>query len=150
MTDNLEQDARIALLEHYTSQLQGYKVNILTIVIAFFTGVESLKIIVSSASYFSLFICLFSGVCAGLIFWCFARVVLFGHHAKAIISMGSSPCQRSMGQLDNMIRNGYCDWKGKRVERSCWSKFWGCWWQVVLVSILLGGGVFFGVFMLTR
>jgi hypothetical protein len=143
-----EQKARIALLEHYTSQLQGYKVNLLTIIIAFFAGVESFRIILPS----TLFLSVLSGVCAALIFYCAAKIFLFGHHVVAIIRMESCYWQTTLGQplgqLDEMIQKNYYDLKGRFVERCCWIEFCGCDQQILVACVLLGmfvGGVVFGL-----
>lgn len=119
----LEQDARVALLEHYISQLQGYKVSLLTIVIGFFAVVEPLRRLVSSALF-----SVFAGICVALIVYCVGKVFLYGQHVKAIIRNEPDCKQTMLKQLDEMVRND--------PARGRMSKLCGCDRQLLLVCVL--------------
>ena len=80
-----EQEARIALLEHFTSQLQSYKTNILTLVVGFFAGVEALRIIEPPYWLLIVGICLGTGCLSGGLFYFIARAALFGRAASCCL-----------------------------------------------------------------
>jgi putative effector of murein hydrolase LrgA (UPF0299 family) len=113
MSVDSEQDARIALLEHYTSQMQGYKVSLLTIVIGFLAYVE---LITRIPRFYFGFLSLFLlpigvGVLAGLGFWCVARIFWFGKHVRDIIRkpLGFSPSNSWLDKLDLEIHKGWSE-----------------------------------------
>lgn len=102
MTDDLEQDARVALLSHYTSQMQGYKVQLLTIVVGFFAYVELIGRL--RPFYFGLLLPLGVGVLAALVFWSVARFLWFGKHVRDIIR---EPEQNRLNRLDEKIHKNW-------------------------------------------
>lgn len=105
MTDDSEQDARVALLSHYTSQMQGYKVQLLTIVVGFFAYIELIGRL--GPFYFGLLLPLGVGVLAALVFWSVARFLWFGKHVRDIIR---KPEQNMLNRLDEQLHIGW----GKR------------------------------------
>jgi hypothetical protein len=104
VTNGEEQDARIALLKHYTSQMQGYKVNLLTIVIGFLAYVELIRRLPRFYfGFLSLFLLpLGVGVLAGLGFWSVARMLWFGKHVRDIIR---EPKENLLNKLDKQIHD---------------------------------------------
>jgi hypothetical protein len=74
-----EQKARIALLEHYTSQMQAYKVYVLTILVAFFAGVESLRVLGFVGTFWlKAFVSFGAGFLAAGFFFCLVRFMWYG------------------------------------------------------------------------
>jgi hypothetical protein len=100
MSVDSEQDARIALLQHYTSQMQGYKVNLLTIVIGFLAYVELIRRL--RGFYFGFLLAVGVGVLAGLGFWSVARMLWFGKHVRDIIR---EPKENLLNKLDKQIHD---------------------------------------------
>lgn len=98
MTNDEELKARIALLEHYTSQMQGYKVNLLTIVVGFFAYVELIGRL--SQFYFAFLLPLGVGALVGLGFWSVARMLWFGKHVRDIIR---EPKENPLNKLDEQV-----------------------------------------------
>lgn len=80
------QPARIALLEHYTSQMQSYKTAVLTLFIGFFAGVEAIRLLQLPSALALYLISLGSGTLPGGIFYCLARVGWYGKLAWCSLS----------------------------------------------------------------
>jgi hypothetical protein len=126
---SLEQDARVALLEHYTSQMQGYKVYLLTIVIGFFAGIESLRTLQLLPAPFVYVFPIFVGICLILIVYCLTKALWFGQHVRDITREDSDCKQTMLDQLDRMVHT-----KRGMVRDDPWSKSWMRW------MIKRGGG----------
>jgi hypothetical protein len=149
---HLEQDARTALLERYTSRIQGYKINLLAIVVGFFAYVELIRTL--PMLYFGLFFLpLGVGVLACLGFWSAARMLWFGKHVRDIIR--ESYAAKNAGDvatgkenlLDRLDEQIYKRW---RVEREDYKpnsftgsiiKIGGCGKRLLRYAILIGFAV---------
>jgi hypothetical protein len=137
---SLEQDARVALLEHYTSQMQGYKVYLLTIVIGFFAGIEALRTLPLQPFHFVLLFSLGVGSLAGGIAYCIPKAFWFGQHVRDIIREDSDCRQTMLDQLDGMVHT-----KRGMVREDPWSsgamkwiiKRGGCDSQLVVLVIFV-------------
>jgi len=140
-----EQDARVALLEHYTSQMQGYKVYLLTLVIGFFAGIESLRTLQLSIEYFPVFFSLGVGLLVAGTIFCSARAFFFGQHVRDVIREDSDCKQTMLDQFDRLVHT-----KRDMVRENPWSnpaERWlirrgACGSRLSFVAVLIGILVF--------
>jgi hypothetical protein len=111
MRDDFEQEARIALLKHFTSQMQGYKVNLLTIVVGFLAYVQLIGRL--PPFYFVYLLPIGVGILAALGFWSVTRFLWYGKHVRDIIRKPLARSSENMlNRLDLQLHDGW----GKREE----------------------------------
>lgn len=80
--DRSEQEARIAYLDHCTSQMQGYKVYLLTLVIGFLGAVESIRALGLAFEAFRCALSLAFGILGGSAVFFLERALWFGELAR--------------------------------------------------------------------
>lgn len=107
---DFEQEARIALLEHYGSQMQGYKLYVLSLVIGLVGVVElSLRVKELPVSYkvgMTIIFAIIGFIVAGACF-CTARFAWYGK--LTYFSLLAEPSQKPLSTLLHKLDVGICE-----------------------------------------
>jgi hypothetical protein len=115
--DRLEQEARVALLEHHTSQMQGYKIYLLTIAVGSVGLVEAYSRLEEwiPPHYMRLYWPLVLGVMGAGAFYCAARIAWYG--ALSGKSLLASSDKEKTGTLIYQLDQGISIWARDKKER---------------------------------
>jgi hypothetical protein len=145
--DPVEQ-ARIALLQLHTSQMQAYKIYALTLLAGFFGVLQTLGTLGFAPTLSTTLVWLAGGVVAGGLFFCLGRFMWYGAMVSSTVCtsfteadlQGAAPL---MAQLQRRISSSaYEGWKAKGPAR--WMIRLGfnrlqliAWWLGILLFFIL-------------
>jgi len=127
---DVEQEARIALLQHHTSQMQSYRVNILTGVVVILMIVEVWLRVPTSNRTLTLVLIMSGGLGAiiAIIAFYIARIVWYGQLAASTTSVSKQPQtfdEPLIRQLDRSITtHAECEAQRKGERKVDWVLKW--------------------------
>lgn len=147
--DELEQDARIALLQHYSSKASNEAIIIVTMAIAFFGFVQSLSYVKNPICLTVIYETFFLGIIVNVTFRSIGRLLRYGYLADSVLTVVISRQDIScLKRLDEECKNNV-NWNedhpksnGYRLLKRIYAmsninskKGWAC---IFLIFIVIG------------